>query len=444
MCRNYKEGDVLVAHKGVYMGIEEQDALTTEGQADSSENRSAQQKAALDTDGEGTMENLLNHSGPGGGAMRTLHRGDVIEGTVVRVDRDEILVDIGFKSEGVIPSQELSAERPDVHLAVGDSVMVYVVHTETKEGNIVLSLAKAHLENDWKDAQTHFEQGDTFELDVIGFNRGGLIVRFGEIRGFVPASQVFDLRGPVPSDQPDQRMQKLVGKKLRVKIIEVDRAKNRLILSETSASRGWRTEQKERLLNELQKGETRRGRVSGLADFGAFVDLGGADGLIHLSELSWQPVSHPSEVVKVGDDVEVFVMDVDREKKRIALSLKRMQPEPWDLVMSTYEPGQLVQATITKLTTFGAFARLQDGIEGLIHISELSSERIVHPKSVVNVGDTVEVRIVRIEPERRRLGLSLRQASEESGGDGSAVENNPVAADESPQESPQEPVAQAA
>jgi small subunit ribosomal protein S1 len=391
---------------------EQQDVLTVEGQggnngATKDKNEEAQANA------EGSMQHLLDHSGPGGGAMRALHRGDVIEGTVVRVDKDEILVDIGFKSEGVIPSQEVAAERPDVHLSAGDRVMVYVVHPETKEGNVVLSLAKAHLEHDWQDAQARFEHSDTFELDVIGFNRGGLIVRFGEIRGFVPASQVFDLRGPTPAEQPDQRMQKLVGKKLRLKIIEVDRAKNRLILSETSASRGWRSEQKERLLSELQKGDQRHGRVSGIADFGAFVDLGGADGLIHLSELSWQPISHPGDVVKVGDEVDVYVMDVDREKKRIALSLKRMQPEPWEMVTSTYQVGQLVSATITKLTTFGAFARLQDGIEGLIHISELSNERIAHPKNVVNVGDVVTVRIVRIEPERRRLGLSLRQATEE-------------------------------
>ena len=345
--------------------------------------------------------------------MRSLRRGDVIEGTIVRVNKDEILVDIGFKSEGVIPSNEVPADQPVVDMKVGDSVMVYVVHTETKEGNIVLSLAKANLAKDWRDAQTHFEQADTFELEVIGFNRGGLIVRFGEIRGFVPASQVFDLRGPVPADQPDARMQKMVGRKLRLKIIEVDRAKNRLILSETSASRGWRSEQKERLLSELQKGEVRHGRVSGLADFGAFVDLGGADGLIHLSELSWQPVGHPGDVVKVGDEVDVYVMDVDKEKRRIALSLKRMQPEPWDQVANTYQVGQLVQATITKLTTFGAFARLDDGIEGLVHISELSDERIAHPKNVVSVGDVVSVRIVRIEPERRRLGLSLKQAQTE-------------------------------
>lgn len=402
---------------------EQRDALTVEGQEgnnEQTENDETKRNGETPTAAEGTMEHLLSHAGPGGGAMRSLHRGDVIEGTVVRVDRDEVLVDIGFKSEGVIPAQEVAAQRPDVHLSIGDRVMVYVVHPETKEGNIVLSLAKAHLEHDWQDAQARFERGDTFDLEVIGFNRGGLIARFGEIRGFVPASQVFDLRGAVPADQPDQRMQKMVGRKLRLKIIEVDRAKNRLILSETSASRGWRTEQKERLLNELQKGDERVGRVSGIADFGAFVDLGGADGLIHLSELSWQPISHPGDVVKVGDEVKVFVMDVDREKKRIALSLKRMQPEPWETVASTYQVGQTVSATITKLTTFGAFARLQDGIEGLIHISELSNERIAHPKNVVGVGDVVTVRIVRIEPERRRLGLSLRQAADE----GEVAENS--------------------
>jgi small subunit ribosomal protein S1 len=399
----------ILAPKGVHMGNVNQDALTAEGQAGESA-KEAEDGKTVAAPAEGTMQHLLNHSGPGGGAMRALRRGDVIEGTVVRVDKDEILVDIGFKSEGVIPSQEVSAERPDAALKVGDAVMVYVVHPETKEGNVVLSLAKANLERDWSEGQAHYDQGDTFELEVIGFNRGGLIVRFGEIRGFVPASQVFDLRGPVPADQPDQRMQKLVGRKLRLKIIEVDRAKNRLILSETSASRGWRSEQKERLLSELEKGEVRHGRVSGLADFGAFVDLGGADGLIHLSELSWQPVSHPSNVVKVGDEVDVYVMDVDKEKKRIALSLKRLQPEPWDQVTGKYQVGELVQATITKLTTFGAFARLEDGIEGLIHISELSNERIAHPKNVVNVGEVVTVKVVRIEPERRRLGLSLKQA----------------------------------
>jgi len=394
---------------------EKQNVLTVEGQADPDNGNQAKKMEEKQGAGnaEVTMQNLLNQATPGSGAMRLLRRGDVIEGTVVSMDKDGIMVDIGFKSEGMIPAQELSAEQPGLQLNVGDRIRVYVVHPETKEGNVILSLVKAHLEHDWQDAQMAFERGETREYDVIGFNRGGLIVRCGEIRGFVPASQVYELRGPAPAEQPDQRMQKLVGRKLRLKIIEVDRAKNRLILSETSASRSWRTEQKERLLSELQKGDVRHGRVSGLADFGVFVDLGGADGLVHLSELSWQPVSHPSDVVKVGDEVDVYVMDVDREKKRIALSLKRLQPEPWETIASTYQVGQLVQATITRLATFGAFARLQDGIEGLIHISELSNERIAHPKNVVNTGDVVTVKIVRIEPERRRLGLSLRQAQED-------------------------------
>lgn len=419
------------------METERQQVLTLEDeeQTRGSEPTPLPEKAGEDT-GEGSMQSLLNQAEAGGGAgVRQLRRGDVIQGVVMQVNKDEILVDIGAKTEGVIPSHELAQDRPDVTINVGDDILVYVVQPENREGNIVLSLAKAQLERDWREAQVHFDAGDSFELEVIGYNRGGLIVRFGEIRGFVPASQVFELRGkPSADQQPDQRMQQMAGKKLRLKIIEVDRSKNRLILSESAASREWRAEQKDRLLSELQKGDVRHGRVSGLADFGAFVDLGGADGLIHLSELSWQPITHPGEAVHVGDEVDVYVLDVDRAKKRIALSLKRLQPEPWDQVTDHYQVGDLVQATITKLTTFGAFARLADGIEGLIHISELSDDRIAHPKNVVNVGDTVAVRIVRIEPERRRLGLSLRQAQDEGGSYEAAPDGDPMDGQEAPTE----------
>jgi small subunit ribosomal protein S1 len=358
------------------------------------------------------MQNLL-HGGES--AMRDLRRGDVVEGTVVRIGPEEILVDVGAKSDGIIPARELS-QRPDVKLNVGEKILVYVVQPENKEGNIILSLARAQLEHDWREAERRRETGETFELDVIGYNRGGLIARFGEIRGFIPASQVFELRGKT-QEQPEQKMAKMVGKRLRLKVIEVDRGKNRLILSETAASREWRSEQKDRLLAELKEGEIRHGRVSGLADFGAFVDIGGADGLIHLSELSWQPVQHPQDIVQVGQEVDVLVLSVDREKKRIALSLKRTQPEPWDRVMQKYHVGDLVQATITKLTSFGAFARLDDGVEGLVHISELSDAHIAHPKNVVSVGDVLTLRIVRIEPERRRLGLSLKQVHEPGTGE---------------------------
>jgi len=358
------------------------------------------------------MQNLL-HGGES--AMRDLRRGDVVEGTVVRIGPEEILVDVGAKSDGIIPARELS-QRPDVKLNVGEKILVYVVQPENKEGNIILSLARAQLEHDWREAERRRETGETFELDVIGYNRGGLIARFGEIRGFIPASQVFELRGKT-QEQPEQKTAKMVGKRLRLKVIEVDRGKNRLILSETAASREWRSEQKDRLLAELKEGEIRHGRVSGLADFGAFVDIGGADGLIHLSELSWQPVQHPQDIVQVGQEVDVLVLSVDREKKRIALSLKRTQPEPWDRVMQKYHVGDLVQATITKLTSFGAFARLDDGVEGLVHISELSDAHIAHPKNVVSVGDVLTLRIVRIEPERRRLGLSLKQVHEPGTGE---------------------------
>jgi len=349
--------------------------------------------------------------------FRRLKRGDVLEGRVVQIAPTEILVDIGFKSEGVIPAHEISETRGGESISVGDVVLVYVVQPEGPDERVILSLSRAQAEKDWRLAQKQSEDGEILELEVIGYNKGGLIVRYGEIRGFVPASQVFELRGPaagrdqaLAAAQPDPRMIKMVGKKLQLKIIEVDRSKNRLILSETAAAREWRDGRKERLLSTLQEGEVRRGRVSSLANFGAFVDLGGADGLVHLSELSWKPITHPGEVVQVGDEVTVQVLTIDRDKKRIALSVKRLQPEPWQQVLEHYKVDQFVEVTITKLATFGAFARLEaEGIEGLIHISELSDTPVSHPKAVVKTGDRVTARIIRIDPEHRRLGLSLRQ-----------------------------------
>jgi small subunit ribosomal protein S1 len=271
------------------------------------------------------------------------------------------------------------------------------------------------LEKDWQAAQEIFEAGECFESTVSGYNKGGLIVRLGKVRGFVPASQL------VPSYQKSQEelqsneeyWARMVGKQLQLKIIELDRRRNRLILSERAAMREWRRQQKEQLLNELQKGDVRRGQVSSLCNFGAFVDLGGADGLVHLSELSWGRVSHPKEVLQVGDEVDVYILNVDREKRRIGLSIKRLQPEPWSLVPEKYSVGQLVQGTITKLANFGAFARLDnDEIEGLIHISELSEDPIAHPREVIREGDVVTLRIIRIDANRRRMGLSLKRVEE--------------------------------
>lgn len=348
--------------------------------------------------------------------------GDIIAGTVVRVEPREILIDIGAKAEGVVASKELEKMSAEAlkKIQVGERVLAFVISPESREGHVVLSLARAQLEHDWREAEELLKNEAVFEAQVAGFNKGGLIVRVGKVRGFVPATQVESLVRKKPEvsagaepGKTDGDLQALVGKKLKFKIIELDRTRNRLILSERAAMRDLRKEQKERLLSELKEGERRAGVVTSVADFGVFVSLGGVDGLIHLSELSWSKITHPSDLVKVGDKVEVQVLSVDRERERVALSLKRLQPEPWTTVEERYKIGQLVTATITKLASFGAFARLEDNIEGLIHISELSDKRIQHPKEVVKEGETVTLRVIRIDAARRRLGLSLKRVADE-------------------------------
>lgn len=356
------------------------------------------------------MMDLLAEGSPG---YRRLRRGEVVEGVVAHVGRDEVLVDIGTKAEAVIPANELGAVDTAA-IEVGDTVIAMVLETEGSEGHAVLSLARAETERGWRTLQRAFDSAETIEAQVVDFNRGGLIVHVDGVRGFVPLSQIVDVRQPGVADETsDSRLERLKGRVLALKVIEINRRRNRLILSERAAYRERRMQDRDRLIEELQEGQSRSGRVTSLADFGAFVDLGGADGLVHLSELSWAPVGHPSEVVEVGDEVEVLVLGVDREKKKIALSLKRLRSEPWGEIGDRYSVGQLVKARVTKLATFGAFAQLEPGIEGLIHISELSDERIQHPKSVVREGDEVTVKVLRIEPERRRLGLSLKQAQAE-------------------------------
>ena len=339
--------------------------------------------------------------------FKELRRGQVVEGIIVHVNPSEILIDVGSKSEGIIYEREIDRMGLDAlaELHVGDKVLVYVITPEDKNGNIVLSLTRAQAERDWRKAEKLFESGDIFEGVVAGYNKGGLIVRMGKVRGFVPSSQVVsDGKRVDPSEK--------VGETLRLKVVEIDRSRNRLILSERAAMREWRKQQKEELLAELQEGDIRKGEVISICDFGAFVDLGGADGLIHLSELSWRRVSHPSEVLSVGDKVEVYVLNVDRERKRIGLSMKRLQTDPWSDISERYHIGQLVEGTITKLVKFGAFARITgDDIEGLIHISELSDEHITHPKEVVQEGDVVTLRIIRIDPDRRRIGLSIKRVA---------------------------------
>lgn len=350
--------------------------------------------------------------------FRQLHSGDVVDGAIVSISPSEILVDIGYKSDAVVDNRELERLDRDflASLAAGEPVVAYVLQPEDRDGNVVISLLRAQQEQDWRQAEELLKSQDIFEGVITGYNRGGVIVRVGRVRGFVPASQLSD-RWQVQQDDgsdPEQRWAKLTGQKMQLKVVEMDRRRNRLILSERAAIRDWRKTQKDRLLAELRPGETLKGIVTSIASFGAFVDLGGADGLIHLSELAWHRVEHPSEVLRVGQEVQVFVLNIDEERKRIGLSLRRLQPEPWTLVDQNYVVGQVVQATVTKLTNFGAFAKIDEGIEGLIHISELADHRINHPKDVVHEGDEIQVRIIRIDPERRRVGLSMRQASDEA------------------------------
>lgn len=366
--------------------------------------------AVTPEDGASLMEQFLNDPAHD---YKTLTYGQVMEGEVMYVDRDEILVDIGSKSEGIIPSREFSTltDEEKAAISVGDTILVFVVQAENQEGQAVLSIDRARQEKSWRRLQEQHEAGETIMAEVTNYNKGGLLVNLDGVRGFVPASQVTEIRGGDDgSKQAD--MARLIGTSLPLKIIEINRHRNRLILSERQAVQEKRDSMKERLIEELTEGETRRGRVTSICDFGAFVDVGGADGLVHLSELSWSRVKHPGEVLSVGEEVDVYVLGINADEKKIALSIKRTQPEPWSQVATKYEVGQLVRSTVTQLANFGAFARIEDGIEGLIHVSELSEQRIGHPRQVVSEGQELLLRIIRIDPQRRRMGLSLRRALE--------------------------------
>ncbi len=395
-------------------GVEAQTApdsqMHDEAQATAEEHADAGVEAQTVPDSQ--MQTLLEQ----GPEEPRVKKGDILEGTVVQTTPTEILVDVGQKSEGVISGKEL--ERMDREtldrLKVGEKILTYVLIPEDKNGNVVLSITRALEEQDWRRAEALYESGDVYEGKVDGYNKGGLIVRFGRVRGFVPESQVSrERRRRAEGNDPQEKWGSMRGEDIAVKVLEVDRSRNRLILSEREAAPQVREQQKERLLDELQVGDVKTGRVKSLADFGAFVDVGGADGLVHLTELSWKHVTHPREVLKVGQPVEVEVISIDRERKRIGLSIKRREEDPWMAIARQYQIGQLVQGTITKLTKFGAFARLVDNpeIEGLIHISELADHRVNHPRDVVSEGESLALRVVKIEPEQRRMGLSLKRVS---------------------------------
>jgi len=338
-------------------------------------------------------------------------RGDIRTGVVIQVHDHGLVVDIGFKREGLVPAEDLERLDEDFvsEIQTGITVPVFVLRPEDKEGRPILSIHQARLNEDWLKAEQMMENGELFEGEVAGFNRGGLIVRFGKIRGFVPASQVVGLPRRLREEQRRHRLEAMIGEKMGLKIIEVDRHRRRLIFSQRRALRAWQEVQRERVMAKLTEGETRRGKVTSITNFGAFVDLGGADGLIHVSELSWGRVDNPREVLKVGQEVEVYVLDVDRERKRIALSLKKLQPDPWTIVDDHYQVGELIEGRVTRVLDFGAFIELDLGIEGLLHASEMIGTPELPPQEIVHSNEKLLVKIIRIESRRRRLALSAKQ-----------------------------------
>ncbi|TAK21460.1 MAG: S1 RNA-binding domain-containing protein [Chloroflexota bacterium] len=336
-------------------------------------------------------------------------KGDIVEGTITSIDRDGILIDIGTKIEGDVAASELAAllggENPP---KIGESVLAYVLTGENPEGRVLLSLQRGQEERAWRRMEISAREGTILNVPVTEINRGGLVVMAEGIRGFVPVSQIASVRAGGAEESIEERLKPLIGQRIAVKVVEVQPRRGRLVLSERLASAELRAARRSEILATLNEGETRRGKVTSLTDFGAFVDVGGADGLVHLSEMSWQRVGKPSDVVSVGDEVDVVILGIDRERQKISLSMRRAQPEPWTLAAQMHAPGDIVTGTISRLTAFGAFAQLDDGIEGLIHISEMTEERINNPRQAVTEGERRRMRILRIEPERRRLGLSLR------------------------------------
>jgi small subunit ribosomal protein S1 len=360
-------------------------------------------------------------------SLRDFNDGDLVSGKVVRIDRDEVLVDIGYKSEGVIPAKELSIRHdvdPGEVVKVGDDIEALVLQKEDKEGRLILSKKRAQYERAWSRIEQVMAEGGTIKGPVIEVVKGGLILDIG-LRGFLPASLV-ELRRV-------RDLHPYVGQELECKIIELDRNRNNVVLSRRAFLEESQSESRKKVLESLSKGDRRVGKVSSIVNFGAFVDLGGVDGLVHISELSWRHVEHPSEVVQVGDEVEVEVLDVELERERVSLSLKATQEDPWKEFERRYSAGEIIEGEVTKIVPFGAFVRVADGIEGLVHISELAEEHVESADQIVQVGDRVRVRVVEVEVARRRVSLSMRRVGE------AEVTREPEIQGEAETETPEEP-----
>lgn len=377
--------------------------------------------ASDDTGSDDDDDDTANEASSGPETRRTsgYERGEIVEVVIQEVSPTSVIVMLDERGEGfagVIPARELDRMTPEMiaELQPGNLVSLFVVNPGNNRSEVVLSYNRALEELDWKQADEYRKSREIYEGVIAGYNKGGLIVRFGRLRGFVPQSQIGDeRRARLEGEEPESRWSDMVREPITVKVIEVDRERNRLILSERAAARETREARKARLIEELTLHEVRTGRVVSLEDFGAFVDIGGAEGLVHVTELSWGHVTHPKQVVEIGQELTVEVISIDPDRKRIGLSLKRQLTDPWDVIATNYQQGQLVKGEVTKLTKFGAFAQLVDepDVEGLIHISELSENRVSHPREVVNVGEVLTLRIVKIDVADRRLGLSLKRVN---------------------------------
>jgi len=355
------------------------------------------------------MASLLEQEGLG---LNLPKAGEIKTGTIASITPGQIMVGIGAKSEGIIQGSEFEHIPADVfaELEVGQEIPVFIVSPEDHHGNLILSYVRALEAESWEKAKEIMDNKETFTGTIEGFNRGGLLVNFNELNGFIPASQLsFSRRTDISGNTPEERFAEMVGQEITLQVIEVDQERRRLIFSERAAVHESRDTIRDKIIEKLSIGDVRTGRVTSLADFGAFVNINGADGLVHISEISWDRIRHPSDELKVGQEVKVEIISIDEEKRHIGLSIRRLKEDPWQENTKDLRVGQLVEATITRLTKFGAFARITDEIEGLIHISEISDDHIAHPKEVLHEDDLVTLRIIKIEPDSHRIGLSLRR-----------------------------------
>src|SRR5579859_4503564 len=362
-------------------------------------------------------------------------RGEIRNATILQIDpKGDIIVDLGAKQDGIVPAQDTDRLDPDYRakLVIGEQVPVYIMNPRDNDGNLIVSINQGLQQYDWEEARSLLGKDDVVEVTVTGHNRGGVLVRWHRLEGFIPTSHLVTV-GTGGNDRRDS-LNTLSNRVLGVKVIEVDQERRRLIFSEREAQKEWRQQQKARLLNELMEGDVVTGTVTGLRDFGAFVNLGGADGLIHVSELAWHRVDHPRDVLKIGDEIEVYVLSLDRDSNRIALSRKRLLPDPWSDAMNRYHEGQQVEGTVTNVVDFGAFIALDDGLEGLLHLSEMGDGTLKEPHSYVKKGDRLSLRVSRLEPDKRRVGFTQRFNAPD------AIEGAPAVNPDEPDQT-QEPVA---